>query len=102
MTDFQSLEISLENVHNGVYFTRVTKLQCTDCNCTVKRLRHRFSLKYVPKISCLKNLRPCKTQPVILLENGARVRPIGKSVEISNIFTRKAPWWRLLYHMGFK
>ena len=55
--DCHSLEISLENVHNAVYFTRVTNLQYTVysvLNCTVKRIHHRSFLEYVAKTSCFK------------------------------------------------
>ena len=40
--DCKSLGISQEYVQDGVYFGKVTRLQCTDCNSIIKRLHHRF------------------------------------------------------------
>ena len=52
--DGKSLEISEENVYEGVSFSEVTKLQCSDCNFAIKIGHHRYFLEYVPKTSCLK------------------------------------------------
>ena len=52
--DGKSLEISQENVYEGVPFSKVTNLQCSDCNFTIKIAHHRYFLEYVPKTSCLK------------------------------------------------
>ena len=50
----ESLEMSQENVYDGVYFSKVTRLQCADCNFNVKRLHRRLFLKFVPKTSSFK------------------------------------------------
>ena len=52
--DGKSLEISQENVYEGVSFSKVTNLQCSDCNFAIKIAHHRYFLEYVPKTSCLK------------------------------------------------
>ena len=52
--DGQSLKISQENVHEGVSFSKVRNLQCSDCKFAVKIAHHRYFLEYVPKTSCLK------------------------------------------------
>ena len=52
--DCENLEISQENVCYGVYFSKITNLQCTDRNSTKKKLHHKFFLEYVPKTSCFK------------------------------------------------
>ena len=51
--DSKSLRISQENIYEGVSFSKVTKLQCSDCNFPIK-IHHRYFLEYVPKTSCLK------------------------------------------------
>ena len=38
--DCKSLEISKENVCENV--SKVTSLQCSDCNFTIKKTHHRF------------------------------------------------------------
>ena len=53
--DGKSLENSQENVYEGVSFSKVTNLQCSDCNFAIKIAHQRYFLEYVPKISCLKN-----------------------------------------------
>ena len=50
----KSLKNSQENVFDGVYFSKVASLQFIDCNSTVNRLHHRFSLEYVPETKLLK------------------------------------------------
>ena len=52
--DGKSLEISQENVYEGVSFSKVTNLQCSDCNFVIKIAHRRYFLEYVPKTSCLK------------------------------------------------
>ena len=52
--DGKSLEISQENVYEGVSFSKVTNLQCSDCNFAIKIAHHRYFLEYVPKTYCLK------------------------------------------------
>ena len=52
--DGKSLEISQENVYEGVSFSKVTNLQCSDCNFAIKIAHHRYFLEYVPNTSCLK------------------------------------------------
>ena len=55
MINWERLEISQENLYDGVSFSKVTNLHCSDWNFTIKRTHHRFFLEYVPKTSCLKN-----------------------------------------------
>ena len=50
----KSLEISQKNVYNGVYFNKVTNLQCSDCNFAIKITHYRYFFENVPKTSCLK------------------------------------------------
>ena len=56
--DGKSLEISQENVYEGVSFSKVTNLQRSDANFAIKILftqaQHRYFLEYVPKTSCPK------------------------------------------------
>ena len=52
--DGKSLGISKENVYEGVSFSKVTSLQCSDCNFAIKIAHHRYFLEYVTKTSCLK------------------------------------------------
>ena len=52
--DGKSLKISQENVYEEVSFSKVTNLQCSDCNFAIKIAHHRYFLEYVPKTSCLK------------------------------------------------
>ena len=47
--DGKSLEISQENVYKGVSFSKVTNVQCSDCNFAIKIAHHRYFLEYVPK-----------------------------------------------------
>ena len=54
--DGKSLEISQENVYEGVSFSRVTNLQCSDCNFAIKIAHQKYCLEYVPKTSCLKKM----------------------------------------------
>ena len=79
--DGKSLEISRENDYEGVSFSKVTNLQCSDCNFAIKIAHGRYFSEYVPKTSCLKKqyfekkvyngpvtdkLQPCRTQPSVL------------------------------------
>ena len=43
-----------EIVCEGVSFSKVTNLQCSDCNFAIKIAHHRYFLEYVPETSCLK------------------------------------------------
>ena len=52
--DGKNLEISRENVHEGVSFSKVTNLQCSDCNFAIKIAHRRYFWEYVPKTGCLK------------------------------------------------
>ena len=52
---WESLKIFQKNFYDGVSFSKVTSLQFSVCNFTIKRTHHRFFLKYVPKTSCAKN-----------------------------------------------
>ena len=42
-------------VFDGVYFSKVARLQLTDCNFTMSRLLQKLSSQYVPKTTLLKN-----------------------------------------------
>ena len=101
MIDREGLEISQKNVYDGV-FSKVTYLQFTDCNSSIKRLLHRSFSEYVSKTSCLKKniltkksmvdqcfnkVEPAK--PTTLSKNGAHLRPFCRSAVNSNVFTRK-------------
>ena len=55
MINCERLEISQENLYDGVSVSKVTNLQCSDWNFAIKRTHRRFFLEYVPKTSCLKN-----------------------------------------------
>ena len=58
ITVYESFENSRESVYDGVYFSKVARLQCEDSNFTISRLNQRFSSEYASKISFLKkNLR---------------------------------------------
>ena len=52
--DGKSLEISQENVYEGVSFSKITNLQCSDCNLAIKITHHRSFLECVPETRCLK------------------------------------------------
>ena len=52
--DGKSLEISQENIYGGVSFSKVTSLQCSDCNFAIKIDHYRYFLEYIPKNSRLK------------------------------------------------
>ena len=52
--DWESLKIFQKIFYNGVSFSKVTSLQFSDCNFTIKRTPQRFFLEYVPTTSCLK------------------------------------------------
>ena len=52
--DGKILEFSQENVYEGVYFSKVTNLQCSASSFAIKIAHHRYFLEYVPKTSCLK------------------------------------------------
>ena len=55
IVDDKSSEIFQENVYEGVSFSKVTNLQCSDCNFAIKIAHHRYFLEYVSKTSCLEN-----------------------------------------------
>ena len=52
--DGKSWEISQENVYDGVSFSKVTNLQCSNCNLAIKITHHRYFFENVPNTSCLK------------------------------------------------
>ena len=52
--DGKSLEISQENVYDGVSFNKVTNLQCSDCNFAIKIIHYRYFFENVPNTSFLK------------------------------------------------
>ena len=54
ITDCGYLGISQENFYHGVFFSKVTSLQCSNCKFITKRTHHRFFLEYVPKTNCPK------------------------------------------------
>ena len=53
--DSKSLEISQENSYDGVSFSKVASLLCSECNVVIKRTHQGFFLEYVRKTSCLEN-----------------------------------------------
>ena len=53
--DFKSLEISQENAYEGVSFSKVTTLQCSDCNYANKIAHHRYFRNMHQKLAVLKN-----------------------------------------------
>ena len=53
--DCKSLEISQENSHDGVPFSKVASLQRSEGNVVIKRTHQGFFLEYVRKTSCLEN-----------------------------------------------
>ena len=54
--DGKSLEISRENVYEGVSFSKVTNLQCSDCNFAIKIAHHTFFFwNMYRKLAVLKN-----------------------------------------------
>ena len=115
--DGKSLEISQKNVYEGVSFSKVTSLQCSDCNFAIKRTHRRFVLEYVTKTCCLETTKsksffekkvnrgptsssscsPVVYNPQFYQKSGAHVRPSCRSAESSNIFTGKCLWWRLFF-----
>ena len=54
IVDVKSLEVSQENAYEGVSFSKVTNVQCSNWNFAIKIAHHRYFLEYVPKTSCLK------------------------------------------------
>ena len=53
--DSESLEISQENVYDGVPFKKVKSLPCSDCNFTIKSTQD-FFLEYVRPLAALKRV----------------------------------------------
>ena len=49
------MEISQENSHDGVPFSKVACLQRSEGNVVIKRTHQGFFLEYVRKTSCLEN-----------------------------------------------
>ena len=47
--DGKSLKIFQENVYEGVSFSKVTNLLCSDCNFAIKTAHHKHFLEYVSK-----------------------------------------------------
>ena len=56
ITVSESLTISQKNFYHGVCFSKLTNLQCSECNFTIKRAHRRYFLEYVLKTSCLKKV----------------------------------------------
>ena len=52
--DCGSLEVSQENVRDGIYISKLTIMQCTDCSSNTKRLHYRFFLEFLLKTSGLR------------------------------------------------
>ena len=92
------------------FFSKVTCLQCTNCNSCLKKLLHKFFWEPLSKASCLKKnilkkksmmdhcfnkVEPAK--PATFSKYGAHLRPFCRSVVNSKVFTRKPPWWRFLF-----
>ena len=56
ITDDKSLEISQENVYDGVSFSKVTNLKVSDCNFAIKITHHIDTfLKMYQTLAVLKN-----------------------------------------------
>ena len=53
--DCKSLENSWGNLNGRVSFSKIIRLQFSDCNFAVKRIHYRFFLGNIPKTSYLKN-----------------------------------------------
>ena len=47
--DCKSLENFLKNVSDGVRFSKIASLCCTNCNSSITSIHNRFFSKYVPK-----------------------------------------------------
>ena len=110
--DCKCLDIFQKKICDGVSFSKVTSLQCSDCNFTIKRTHHRFFLDYVLKTSCIKKTILRKKSVVdkrhnkvaallctalsFIKKNGAHVLPSCRSVESSSVFTGKPNCQRLL------
>ena len=69
-TDSENLEISQKSIYDGVFFSKVTNPQRSECTFARKRTHHRHFLEHVPKTSYHKRslikLQPYSTQPTIL------------------------------------
>ena len=50
----ESLVIFQEKLCDGVSFSKVASLQCSDCIFAIKKTHHRFFSENVPQTSCLK------------------------------------------------
>lgn len=48
------MKLSGKNIYDGIYFNKVTGVQCTGCSSNTKRIHHRLLLEYVPETNCLK------------------------------------------------
>ena len=64
--DRKSLEISQKNVYDGVSFSKVTNLQCSDCNFAIKITQNRYFLEYLPNTGCLKKQRQWRHPDVFI------------------------------------
>ena len=53
--DSESLEISLENIYDGVPFKKVKSLPCSDCNLTVNSTQD-FFLNMYRQLAALKRV----------------------------------------------
>ena len=115
--DCKSLEISQEKFYDRVSFSKVARLQCSNCNFAIKRTHRRFFLEYVTKTCCLETTKsksffekkvhrgptsssscsPVVYNPQFYQKRGAHVRPSCRSAESSNIITDKLPWWRHIF-----
>ena len=43
-----------KRISDGVYFSEITSLHCTECDSTIYQLYRIYFLEHVPEISCLK------------------------------------------------
>ena len=43
-----------KRISDGVYFSKITSLHCTECDSTIYRLYRIYFSDYVPEISCIK------------------------------------------------
>ena len=114
--DGRSLEISQENVYEGVPFSKVTNIQCSDATLLLRQLITDTFWNMYPKLAILKNkilrkksmtdklLNKVATLQYTALsfmkKNEAHVRLSCRPAESSNIFTGKCLWWRLFSTKG--
>ena len=104
------MESSQENAYDGVNFSKVRYLQCTDYNSATKRLLHGLFWNILRKPVVLKRIFWEKIQwwtsvlqsfdllkHSMQTKNRVHARLFWRIAESFNIFTEKPPWWKLLF-----